>query len=262
MGYYHPFVYEVDMNTNHKLLIARINDLFSLCDKHCEMKCSDFLDGGELAVIEDEFQIPYGYNTLFFGGYENAERKVLCVFPEWQESEESEVPISVIRFDVPKFRKLTHRDYLGTLMSLGIDRSKTGDILTDDEGAYVFVMSDIAEYVARNVNKIANAGVNTKIVDMADFIPPKPKTTEKMCVCASLRLDAVVAATLNISRGNTEKLVSSGYVKLNHREVLDRSKQVGEGDLLSIRNYGRFILKDIGNNTRKGRLHITVEKFV
>ena len=242
------------MNTNHKLLIARINDLFSLCDKHCEMKCSDFLDGGELAVIEDEFQIPYGYNTLFFGGYENAERKVLCVFPEWQESEESEVPISVIRFDVPKFRKLTHRDYLGTLMSLGIDRSKTGDILTDDEGAYVFVMSDIAEYVARNVNKIANAGVNTKIVDMADFIPPKPKTTEKMC--------AVVAATLNISRGNTEKLISSGYVKLNHREVLDRSKQVGEGDLLSIRNYGRFILKDIGNNTRKGRLHITVEKFV
>ena len=165
------------MNTNHKLLIARINDLFSLCDKHCEMKCSDFLDGGELAVIEDEFQIPYGYNTLFFGGYENAERKV-------------------------------------------------------------------------------------KIVDMADFIPPKPKTTEKMCVCASLRLDAVVAATLNISRGNTEKLISSGYVKLNHREVLDRSKQVGEGDLLSIRNYGRFILKDIGNNTRKGRLHITVEKFV
>lgn len=92
---------------------------------------------------------------------------MLCVFPEWQESEESEVPISVIRFDVPKFRKLTHRDYLGTLMSLGIDRSKTGDILTDDEGAYVFVMSDIAEYVARNVNKIANAGVNTKIVDMA-----------------------------------------------------------------------------------------------
>ena len=237
------------MNTNHKLLIARINDLFSLCDKHCEMKCSDFLDGDELAVIEDEFLIPYGYNTLFFGGYENAERKVLCVFPEWQESEESEVPISVIR-------------YLGTLMSLGIDRSKTGDILTDDEGAYVFVMSDIAEYVARNVNKIANAGVNTKIVDMADFIPPKPKTTEKMCVCASLRLDAVVAATLNISRGNTEKLISSGYVKLNHREVLDRSKQVGEGDLLSIRNYGRFILKDIGNNTRKGRLHITVEKFV
>ena len=135
-------------------------------------------------------------------------------------------------------------------------------ILTDDEGAYVFVMSDISEYVARNVNKIANAGVNTKIVDMADFIPPKPKTTEKMCVCASLRLDAVVAATLNISRGNTEKLISSGYVKLNHREVLDRSKQVGEGDLLSIRNYGRFILKDIGNNTRKGRLHITVEKFV
>ena len=76
---------------------------------------------------------------------------------------------------------------------------------------------------------------------------------------ASEVIDIAIRKLLN---SDVEKLISSGYVKLNHREVLDRSKQVGEGDLLSIRNYGRFILKDIGNNTRKGRLHITVEKLV
>lgn len=250
------------MNTDSRLLIAKTEDLFDLCDKHCEAKFSAFLDGGEAAFIEDEFHILSRYNTMFFGGYEGAERKIFGVFPEWQEAAAEDFPISVIRFDVPKFRSLTHRDYLGTLMSLGIDRSKTGDILTDDGGAYSFVSNDIAEYVARNVNKIANVGVNVHIVDIKDFTPPEPKTVERACVCASLRLDAVVAAALNISRASAERLIKEGYVKINHREIQDRSKQVDTGSLLSIRNYGRFILKDTGNNTRKGRLHITIEKFV
>lgn len=250
------------MNTDTKLLKAKISDLFDLCDKHCEMKFSGFLDGGEAAVIEDDFRIPYGYNTMFFGGYDDAERKMFGVFPQWQEADKMEFPISIIRFDVPKFRVLTHRDYLGTMMSLGLERSRLGDILVDDEGAYSFVSSDIADYVVRNVNKIANVGVKGHIVDISDFTPPMPKTAEKMCVCASLRLDAVVAATLNLSRTNAEKLIASGYVKVNHRETLDRSKQIEVGNLLSVRNYGRFILKDTGNNTRKGRLHIIVEKFL
>ncbi len=250
------------MNTDSRLLIAKTEDLFKMCDKHCEAKFSPFLDGGEAALIEDEFNMPYGYNTMFFGGYDGAERKMLGVFPEWQEADMVEFPISIIRFNVSKFRKVTHRDYLGTLMSLGIDRSKTGDILTDDDGAYVFVSEDIAEYVSRNINKIANAGVSVSQVNKLDFTPPKPKTAERGCVCASLRLDAVIAAAFNISRASAEKLIREGYVKLNHRETIDRSRQVDTGDLVSVRNHGRFILKDTGNNTRKGRLHITVEKFL
>lgn len=250
------------MNTDTKLIKAKTADLFDLCDKHCEAKFSSFMDGGEIAVIEDEFRIPYGYNTMFFGGYDDAERCMLGVFPQWEEADLASFPISVIRFDVPKFRSLTHRDYLGTLMSLGIDRSKTGDILTDEDGAYVFVENDIADYVQRNINKIANTGVKGHIINKEDFTPPRPKTEERMCVCASLRLDAVVAAALNISRSTVEKLVKEGYIKVNHREMTDRSKQIEAGDLLSVRNYGRFILKDTGNNTRKGRLHITVEKFL
>lgn len=250
------------MDSDSKLIKARTEDLFKLCDKHCEAKFSQFLDGGEIAVIEDEVGISYGYNTMFFGGYEGAERKIFGVFPEWQEAAESDFPICVLRFDVPKFRTLTHRDYLGTLMSLGLDRSKTGDILIDGDGAYVFVESSIAEYVARNVNKIANIGVKGHIVDTESFVAPRPKTTEKMCVCASLRLDAVLAAALNISRTTAENLIREEKVKVNHRVFTDRSRQVNTGDLLSVRGYGRFILKDTGNSTRKGRLHITVEKFV
>lgn len=259
---YHLFAYEVLMDTDVKLLLAKTEDLFKLCQRHCEMKFSPFLDGGEIALIEDELHMPYGYNTMFFGGYDGAERKMLGVFPEWQEACGEEFPVSVIRFDVPKFRTLTHRDYLGTIMSLGIDRNKTGDILVDEDGAYVFVSSDIAEYVARNVNKIANVGVNAVVTDISSFVPPEPKTVERACVCASLRLDAVVAAMLNISRARAEKLVLGGSVKVNHRETEDRARSVAAGDLLSVRSYGRYILKDIGNTTGSGRLHIIIEKFV
>lgn len=249
-------------NTDGRLLIARINDLFMMCDKHCEAKFSPFLDGGELALIEDKAIIPYGYNTMIFGGYDGAERKMFGVFPQWQDADETEFPLAALRFDVPKFRSLTHRDYLGTIMSLGIDRNKTGDILIDENGAYVFVMSDIADYAARNVTKIANIGVKGYMVDTRGFTPPLPETAEKTCVCASLRLDAVIAAALNISRSASEKLIDAGSVKVNHREMTDRSRQINEGDLISVRNHGRFILDSMGNNTRKGRLHITVSKFV
>lgn len=248
------------MNTDKKLLLAKTEDLFTLCDKHCEAKFSSFLDGAEAAVIEDDFSVPYGYNTMFFGGYEGAERKIFGVFPEWETADLDAFPISVVRFDAPRFRTLTHRDYLGTLMSLGFDRSKTGDILVDDTGAYAVLMSDIAEYAVRNITKIASIGVKTYIAE--GFTPPKPKTAEKVCVCASLRLDAVIAAAFNISRTVSEKLISNGGVKVNHRETLDRSKQINEGDLISVKGSGRFILKETGGKTGKGRLHITVEKFL
>lgn len=248
------------MNTDKKLLLARTKDLFTLCDKHCEAKFSGFLDGAQAAVIEDDFSVPYGYNTMFFGGYEGAERKIFGVFPEWEEARSDEFPISVVRIDAPKFRTLTHRDYLGTLMSLGFERSKTGDILVDDNGAYAVLMSDIAEYAVRNITKIANIGV--KIYKAEEFTIPKPNTMEKTCVSASVRLDAVTAAALNISRTVSEKLISGGSVKVNHRETADRSKQINEGDLISVKGYGRFILKETGQKTGKGRLHITVEKFL
>lgn len=250
------------MDAGEKLLTAKINDLFNMCDRRCIPQFSAFLDGGEQAVLEDNFRIPAGYNVLSFGGYERAERKIFGVFPQWTEADTSEFPISLLRFDAPPFRSLTHRDYLGTLMSLGLDRSKTGDILTDEEGAYVFVMSDVAEYIARGVNKIANIGVKSKIVPELSQASLKVSTELEECVCASLRIDAVAAAAYNISRASAEKLIHAGHVKLNHREITDRSKQVSEGDLLSVRGFGRCILAGAGTQTRSGRLHITIEKFI
>lgn len=245
-----------------RLVKARITDLFDLCDKRCEAQFSSFLDGGEAAMIEDELRIPYGYNTMLYGGYADAERKLFGVFPEWEEADEAQFPISIIRFTIPKFRSLTHRDYLGVMMSLGLDRSKTGDILTFDGGAYAFADESIAEYIKNNVTKIANVGVKTDIIPFSQFEPPPHKTKTKMCVAASLRTDAVIAASYNISRGAAERLIKEERVKVNHRDAKSCSERLGVGDMVSVRGMGRFVLKDTGANTQKGRLHITVEQFI
>lgn len=242
-----------------KILLSRTNDLFKLCDKYASPRFSQFLDGAEIADIRDNIHFPYGYNVMFWGGFEDCERKVLGVFPEWEESEENKFPISVIKFTSGFTKKLTHRDYLGTVMSLGIDRVKIGDILVEESSAYVFVYSDIAEYIKNNISKISNIGVKSEILSGDNIDIPRKNYRIAEAVCASLRLDAVIAGALNMSRNVSVQLISAGKVKLNYREESHASKLLKEGDLVSVRGYGRFFLEEAGNETRKGRLHITVK---
>lgn len=245
-----------------KLLIAKTTDLFRLCDKYASARFSDFLDGGELAILEDEFRIPYGYNVMKFGGYENSERKILGVFPEWEDADSSVFPIKVLKIESGIGRELNHRDYLGTFMSLGIDRSKTGDIIVDAKTAYAFVCEDIAEYIKANVRKIGNQGVKISISDMRDIEVPKPKLQRMSGVCASMRLDAVTGAAAGVSRSVAANLIRGGKVSINHRPCEDVSKTVTEGDLLSIRGCGRFIASKVTGETRSGRIHIELLKYI
>lgn len=250
------------MNYDKKLLTAKTEDLFRLCDKYCCARFSDFLDGAEQAVIADEVLFPAGFNVLIYGGFDDAEKKMIGVFPQWQEPCRNEFPITCLRIDGGKTRVLTHRDYLGTIMALGITSSKLGDIVVSDSGAYVFLHRDIAEYAAENLHKIGNQGVSVSLIDDPSSIKVERKYQTLELVCASERLDAVTAAAANISRSESAKLIEGGKVKLNHREICKTSETVNEGDLLSIRGHGRFIIFAFGNETRKKRLHITLKKYI
>lgn len=251
------------MEASDKLLISKINDLFRLCEKHSCAKFSAFLDGGEIAVIQDNLIFPYGFNTMFFGGFDESESKMLGVFPEWSECEESEFPIKALKIS-PLFTKpITHRDCLGTLLSLGIERNKLGDIaITEDNGAICFVSEDIAPYICANVSKISNQGVHIEETDMTWAQKIKRKYQRLELVCASMRTDAVVGAITKLSRQKSADLISADKVKVNHRIIKDNSRSVKEGDLLSIRGFGRFIIRQEGAKTRKDRQHISVDKYL
>lgn len=248
------------MTDKDKLLIAKIEDTVRLCEKYSCARFSNFLDGGETVTVKENFKFPYGCGYMFYGGYEESERKIFGVFPDWEEPAGEAFPITVLKIRCTYKNELTHRDYLGTLMSLGLERGKIGDIIVEDGYAYVFVCTDTAEYIRDNIRKIGNKGVKTELIELNDFIPPPRKYEIIDTVCASLRLDAVVAAAAKLSRAEALRAVTDGRVKLNYREISDCSKTVSVGDLLSVRGFGRFVLVQTGNETRKGRMHIKLKK--
>lgn len=245
-----------------KILTAKTEDMFSLCGKYAAPRFSAFLDGAMQKIIEERFMGRYGYHTLLFGGYAESERRIFGVFPEWQAPEQTAFPIRVLKITHTFGDKLSHRDYLGSILSLGIDRGKTGDILIDEHTAYAFVTEDIAAYVQQELKKIGSRGVCVAICAIDEIIVPQKEFERIEAVAASLRLDAVIAAAVNLSRGAAAEAVKSGKISVNHRIAGDGSAVLACGDLISIRGSGRFLLESTEGMTRKGRRHIVLKKYI
>lgn len=250
------------MNEEDKLLLAKINDLFYKCDKYSSPVFSDFLDPQSQASINDTISTIFGYNILMFGGYDDSERKILGIFPEWQEVSTDEFPISVFKISHTFGDELSHRDYLGAVLGLGIDRSKIGDIAIDGKTAYLFCSDSICEYIYQNLSKIGNKGINLEKCEFYDICVPEKKFCTLNCVAASLRLDAVVAASLRVSRNIAAKMIENEKVSVNHKQISQTSKILSVGDLISVRGFGRLLLCESGAKTRNGRLHITLKKYI
>lgn len=246
------------LETEKKQLEARINDCLRLCGKYSEPRFTCFLTEEEQADLGEI--AAYNYNTGYFGGYDNAKRRMFGVFPEWQDIDFKEYPIKIVNFIKKYNKELTHRDYLGTVLSLGIERNKIGDILVDENGAYVFASESIAD-VLLGIEKIANCGIKTGFVNLEDIKIPEQEYDDLFCIVASMRLDAFVAAVAKCSRNQAMLLIRGGKVAINHKVSEDVSKSVAVNDVLSVRGYGRYIVFSEGGRTGSGRLHVHIKKF-
>lgn len=240
------------------IFIKKIYDVARLSEKYHSPKFLKFLDETEQAIIKNEGIL----QGVMFGGYDGAERKLFGVFPDWQEPSEEEFPIAILKFTKKYEKELNHRHYLGTILSLGIERNKIGDILPGDDGATIFVLEDIAGFIKENIKKIAGCGVDIDICDRNSVKIPEKRFELIDIVAASMRLDACLAAILKISRRDAKNLALSGKVLINHLEAKSEDAKLDIGDLLSIRGFGRVEVLEIGGKTRSDRVHITVKKFI
>lgn len=238
------------------ILIKHIQDLKNQCEKYHTPRFSEFLDERQQSEIETDFR------CMFFGGYSEAERRMIGVFPQWIEPAEDDFPLKVLKFTKKFDKEISHRNYLGTILSLGIDRCKIGDITVTDEGAYVFVSEDIAEFIRNNIYKVAGCGVDIQITEPHEITLPPKRYDIIDAVAASLRLDAVLASFAGNSRNTAKSLIISGKVSVNHKEILMPDYTLKDGDLLSVRGFGRIRLENAGGNTRSGRIHITLKKYI
>ena len=240
-----------------KLFLSKLDDAVFLCQKRQKPYFFSFLSEAEQARAEDHLK-RIGFDSYgFFGGYENSERKVLCLDCY---GDDEDYPIEALEFSYRAADKLTHRDFLGALMSLGIERETVGDILVGDGRTVVFVKSEIAEYIESQIFKIGRVGVRISDADIGSL--PQGRGVEEMsAVVSSLRLDNIVAAVSGLSREKTKNLILSGNVTLNFVECTNISKAVCDGDTLTVRGKGKFKINGVMGETKKHRIRISIIHF-
>lgn len=200
-------------------------------------------------------------NTRFFGGFEEAERKVLGVFPDYLSPEEEPFPIQTVTFLYRKEDKLSHRDFLGAMMGLQIKRECIGDILVGEGMTAVFVLDHISQLLADELSKVGRVGVRGRIM-VPDELPQAHRFSDISGTVSSLRLDCMIALLLNISREKAHNLILSGSVFLNACEINSVSHLVSPGDKIAVRGTGKFLVEQVGAVTKKGRTHVECKKYV
>ena len=197
------------------------------------------------------------------GGFQAAERRVLLFLPDWLEPEyaEAESPICAIRARFRAEDGLTHRDLLGSLMSLGVVREKLGDLLVGEESADVLCLQSVRDYLLTNWETAGRTHLKLQAVELSALHIPQASFKELRDTVSSLRLDAVAAAGFRLSRGKAAELVESGKLELNWRSCQKPNRLLEAGDRVSARGFGKFELTEVGGLTRKGRVAITIKRF-
>ncbi len=241
-----------------KLFFSKIEDLWRLSQKR---PCfSAFLNENEAAGAEDFLKGKKGASFLFWGGYEEAKRKLLGVFPDYLEADLSLFPLEPLSFTYREEDELSHRDFLGSFMALGVERSTVGDILPGKGHCVAFVKKEMADYFCQNIRKIGRTGVRIESGIIGE-LPCEQKFLEYRGTVASKRLDCLVAFFCRTSREKAAELIASKAVSRNHREALSGAQQTEEGDVLSIRGKGRFLIDRFGSLTQKGRIQVEGRKY-
>lgn len=250
------------MNEQEKLLIAKVNDAVRISSIRNIPKFVGFLSPAQAALISQNFAFVSG--SAFFGGYNGAERQIFGVLPDYLNNEVSSFPIKALEFCFNSAYTLTHRDILGTLMSTGVERSVIGDIVILNDKAYAFVLDEMAEYFAFQIDKIKNVGVKIKIIDDLSTLNIEniQKSVPLSFTVSSARLDAVVSGLTGKSRSESEQLISNGFVFVNSFEVTKTTKKILKGDIITVRKIGKFKVSETGNFSKKGREIITALKYI
>ncbi len=244
---------------------ATLRHLLDLCRKSVKTGAWQYSAFLSPAEQDDLLRCPEaaGYSCELTGGYENAERRILAAGNR-EESGPPDPPVSVIAV-TPKSEKfaeeLTHRDYLGAILGLGIERSLIGDILVRGKKAWFFCLTPAAEMLASSLTQVRRTAVTAAIAP-PDVPELQPRYETLRLNVASERLDAVTAAFAGISRGQADKLFSAEKVFVNGRAVTDRSGRLKEGDVLSVRGFGKAVYDGIEHETKKNRLRVSLRKLI
>lgn len=263
------------MNQQKELenLEKRLSELSRTAYQRDIITYSDFLNLSEQNILHTLPKDRTFTSIMSFGGYEMAERQMAAFIPDAlylcygkEEFSEEEISYPFRALEIAPLNQrfsedLTHRDYLGAILNLGIERSRTGDILLKDKKAIVFAHNDVADYICSELNRVRHTSVKVTSVLFSDI--DYTAKTEKICgTVASVRLDSLLSLAFSQSRNKLSGLIEGGKVYVNGRLIGSNSYQLHEEDVVSVRGMGKFRYDFAAGKTRKNRITVQISKYV
>lgn len=253
------------MNNKDEITLVQkhLRDLADRSYKQDMYTFSSFLSIAEVdAFYAIERELSYASPKLF-GGYDSAERMLVRFGNEEALGYSQEPPIVCIHITplMEKFAdNLSHRDFLGALMNLGIERSVLGDIKAGDKQAYLFCLDSMADFICENLDQVKHTHVKCRcITEAAEF--PKDEPQKLLIQVASERADALISKVYNLSRNDSLELFRTGKVFINGRLTENNSKSISMGDVINARGYGKFKVVSEPTTTKKGKLNLNIEAY-
>lgn len=255
-----------------EILISHALDIKEKCADNSVIIGTNFMSVEQISDVKTiERQFSEYVMTYYYGGYVGAERVIALFVPKFYgeinienyliENEE-ENPLCVLRLKKDKFTALSHRDYLGAIMGLGIRREMIGDIIVSDRGADVFCLKSIAPYISQNLKKSGRGSVDSEILPVNEYKSGNEKTEIKFYSVASLRLDNIVSNAFNLSRASACEMIKSGIVYVNSSQCMKNDLTVKEKDKIVLRGKGKVVLEEIIGESKKGRVHINIKRYL
>ena len=244
-----------------RLLLSRVWDKREQCRLRNIPTATAFLSPQEQAAatrLLNALGDREGY--ALWGGYEGAERRRLLFLPDWM-AEPDDSAVAALRAVCRSGASLTHRDFLGSLMALGLTREKIGDILVESGGCQVLVDPLSLDFLTQSWDSAGRERLTVTPLPLEELTVPQAAVKEVRDTVSSLRLDAVCSTGFRMARGKAAELIESGRVQLNWRECTKPDKAVSAGDTVSARGFGKFELAEVGSLTKKGRIPIVVKCY-
>lgn len=273
------------------IVVSRAADKFR--ESEYAVAATDFLTPAEISEVYNNLTTRIGSGIagcFFWGGCRGAERCIAVFLPEWYIPQDAplhslpldterrnafarylsenpelaaELPITGLRIRGSGFRNLTHRDFMGGILSLGIERSTIGDIAVVSEvEAVVPVLRKIAPYISSELHKIGRDGVKCEIFE-PDPMYELPRRYENMDITvSSARLDGIVKALTGKSRELSAQMIKDGLVELRYLTTDNISAEVKAGDIISVRGFGKYVIGECSGQTRSGRIRIQCRKYI
>ena len=263
------------MNDANKLLLNIIEDRFRRFQKAYSLVTTDFLDMTQGSVVAPFVKSHQRDGAYMYGGYEDAERKMAVFVPDYlgvenqdelfayfRENQE-DCPIAILDVAIKqKGVTLKHSDYLGSLLSLGIKREKTGDIMVHETGAQIFVAAEIADYLAENYFKAGRVPLEAKVKPVSELVMTEANVKEIRVSIASARLDNAISAAFDVSRKAAVEAIGRGIVFVDNVENKKPDYTLKGGEKLVLRGKGKAIFKGINGTSKKGKLYAEFNRYI